>query len=82
MKKIKSISIDVRYLVQLGDIEVPDDVYEELQKVYDTDGSVDECYPSEYVNAFDWLRDNVTEDKSFGFPEYEICNLDSEEDDG
>ena len=76
MKKIKSISIDVRYLVKLGDIEVPDDVYEELQKVYDTG------YPSEYVNALDWLRDNVTEDKSFGFPEYEICNLDSEEDDG
>ena len=76
MKKIKNINIEVKYLVQLSDIEVPDDVYGELQKAYDDDSSVDECYPSEYANAFDWLRDNVTEDKSFGFPEYELCNLD------
>ena len=82
MKKIKNLNIEVTYSVQLSDVEVPDDVFEELQKAYDTDDSVDECYPSEYVNAFDWLRDNVTEDKSFGFPEYVLYDLDSEEDDG
>lgn len=78
MKKIKSISIDVRYSVQLEDIEVPDDVYEELQKAYDTDDSEDECYTCGYVNAFDWLRDNVSEDKSFEFPEYIIIDIDLE----
>lgn len=42
MKNIKHLTIKVTYRVGLGNVEVPDEVYNELAKAYDEGGDVPE----------------------------------------
>lgn len=42
MKNIKDLTIKVTYRVGLGNVEVPDEVYNELAKAYDEGGDVPE----------------------------------------
>lgn len=50
MKNIKDLTIKVTYRVGLGNVEVPDEVYNELAKAYDEGGDVPE-WDDELENA-------------------------------
>ena len=57
MKKIENLSVKVTYHVEYGDVEVPDDVYEQLMN--NSEFSSDDM---ENAKALDWLSDNISED--------------------
>ena len=58
MAKIKDLTIKTTYKVGLGDVEVPDNVYDELKEIFSTGGEIDSS-DFEHSNAAEWLRDNI-----------------------
>jgi hypothetical protein len=70
MKKIKDLTIKVTYIVGLSNIEVPDEVYNELDKAYDEGGDVPE-WDDELENANEWLLDNIRQNDAMEW-EFEI----------
>lgn len=61
MKTIRNLYVKVTYTVGLGDVEVSDEVFEQLDKMADYGFSVEDCESSKYPEAFDWLSDNIRE---------------------
>lgn len=76
MKNIKDLTIKVTYRVELGNVEVPDEVYNELAKAYDEGGDVPE-WDDELENAKEWLSDNIREADAMEW-EYEIDDFQNE----
>lgn len=76
MKNIKDLTIKVTYRVGLGNVEVPDEVYNELTKAYDEGGDVPE-WDDELENAKEWLSDNIREADAMEW-EYEIDDFQNE----
>lgn len=76
MKNIKDLTIKVTYRVGLGNVEVPDYVYNELAKAYDEGGDVPE-WDDELENAKEWLSDNIREADAMEW-EYEIDDFQDE----
>lgn len=74
MKTIENINVKVTYYVGLGEIEVENEVFEELNKIYDNDIEVDGIAFSKYDEAIEWLRDNIKERDCCEL-EYEIEEL-------
>ena len=62
MKVIKDLNVTVTYTVGLGEVEVPDKVFEQLKKMFDIDISIGVSHPQEYEDAFEWLTNNISED--------------------
>lgn len=77
MKTIKDLTIKVTYRVGLGNVEVPDEVYNALGECYDRGGDVpmpDECSINgqpELVEAAEWLTDNIRQNDAMDW-EFEI----------
>ena len=61
MKVIKDLTVKVTYTVGLGDVEVSDEVFEQLEQMEDYGFSVEDCESSKYPEAFDWLSYNIRE---------------------
>jgi len=61
MKTIKNLYVKVTYTVGLGDVEVSDEVFEQLDKMADYGFTVEDYESSKYPEAFDWLSDNIRE---------------------
>lgn len=76
MKNIKDLTIKVTYRVELGNVEVPDEVYNELAKAYDEGGDVP-GWDDELENAKEWLSDNIREADAMEW-EYEIDDFQDE----
>lgn len=76
MKNIKDLTIKVTYRVELGNVEVSDEVYNELAKAYDEGGDVPE-WDDELENAKEWLSDNIREADAMEW-EYEIDDFQDE----
>lgn len=80
MKIIKDLKIKVTYVVGLGDVTVPDDVYDALSQFYDEGGEVpmsDECFiqgRKELGCASEWITDNINESDAMNW-EYEITEF-------
>ena len=73
----KSLVIFFRqFRVGLGNVEVPDEVYNELAKAYDEGGDVPE-WDDELENAKEWLSDNIREADAMEW-EYEIDDFQDE----
>lgn len=70
MKTIKDLTITVTYTVGLGNVEVPEEVYDDLIKHYDN--NVWEV-PEDSVAA-EWLADNIKEKDAMSWS-YEINHL-------
>lgn len=71
MRTIKDLYVKVTYTVGLGDVEVPDEVFEQLDKMADYGFSVEDCESSKYPEAFDWLAYNIRERDAMGWA-YEV----------
>lgn len=70
MKTIKKLTVTVTYTVGLGNIEVPDEVYDDLAKHYDDN----EWEVPEDSIAAEWLADNIKEKDAMSWS-YEIDDL-------
>lgn len=81
MKTIEKLTITITYTVGLGDIKVPDNVYEELMEAYDNNDTIDPDLIKtlkSYSNANDWIIDNIKERDCYNW-ECEIDNIETEE---
>jgi hypothetical protein len=76
MKTIKSLTVSVTYKVQLGNIEVSDEILEQLDSIYGDGWTCDGDAPN--AKGAEWLSDNINESDAFDW-EYEINHLDTEE---
>lgn len=73
MKTIKDLSVKVTYKVGLGNLEVPNKVYKQLNEIVDEGGEVDGT-GMDYPEATEWLRNNIRE-RDCNDIEYEIEDL-------
>lgn len=58
--KVEDLWVKVTYEVKLGDLEIPKDVYYEIEKASD-EGRDIEMNAGRYVNAEDWLSRKIVE---------------------
>ena len=84
MKTIENLTVQCTFGVGLCDIEVPDEVYDGLLKIYDNIGDIDYNYASQKADknvskAFDWLSDNINLSDADEWS-YEINDMDDEND--
>lgn len=70
MKTIKNLSVKVTYSVQLTDVEVSDEIYQQLY-----DNSEIYCDDIGCGEAIDWLKNNIEEGESTDWC-YEIDDID------
>ncbi|SED09872.1 hypothetical protein SAMN04489761_4268 [Tenacibaculum sp. MAR_2009_124] len=78
MKKIKNIHVKVSYVVGLGNIEVPENVMEQLEEIYEENKLIQDtpcCL--KYGETKDWLDENIKENDAFQW-EHEIEILEKE----
>lgn len=73
MKTIKNLDVKVTYRVGLGDIEVSDEVFEQLNEIIENGTEIDGM-GMEYSEASEWLRNNIKERDCCDL-EYEITEL-------
>lgn len=77
MKTTERLNVEVTYTVELGNVEIPDKVYNAMLKITGDGGRVPsptECYVSNQYGlscVTDWLADNVSESEALDI-EYEI----------
>lgn len=60
MKKVKDLTVKVTYRVGLGDVDMPDEVYNELAEAYDNGDELDPTRMN-YPKASEWLSDHIRE---------------------
>ena len=77
MKKIKGITVEVKYTVILNDIEVDDDTYNSLTEAYDNGGEVNPDDPAS-SEVSEWLGDNIHESDAVEW-EYSINDFDEDQ---
>jgi len=62
MKIIKDLTIKVTYEVGLGNLEMPIEVYNEIQEADKNGDEIDGFSSSEkYLKASEWIRENIQE---------------------
>ena len=71
MKVIKDLAVTVTYTVELGGVEVPDKVFEQLDNMTKYGISVGIEDSEKYEKAFEWLMNNIREDDAMDW-EYEV----------
>ena len=71
MKIIKDLAVTVTYTVELGGVEVPDKVFEQLNNMTKYGISVGIEDSEKYEKAFEWLMNNIREDDAMDW-EYEV----------
>ena len=64
MSKVKDLWVKVTYEVRLGDLEIPKEVKSELKKAY-RKGREIQGGEMKYVEASNWLSENIKERDSF-----------------
>lgn len=70
MKNIKNLEVTITYSVGLEDLNMPENVYNELEKAYDNSTLLDNCTTivlNKYPNAIDWLSENIQEKDCFNW---------------
>lgn len=73
MKTIKDLDVKVTYRVGLGNVEVSDKVFKQLNEIADKGIELDGT-GIDYPEANEWLRDNIKESDCC-YLEYEISEL-------
>ena len=71
MKVIKDLAVTVTYMVEFEEVEVPDKVFEQLNKLENYGISVGIGDSDEYEKAFEWLMNNIREDDAMDW-KYEV----------
>ena len=73
MKNVKKLKVTVTYDLELSNLKIPENVYEEL---IEAAGNVKQIhiFDSNFPNAKDWLSNNILEDNSMNIL-YEIEDI-------
>ena len=61
MKTVKDLTISVKYRVGLGDVDMPQNVYDQLVEASENGDEIDPCDNRKYSDAAEWLSDNIKE---------------------
>lgn len=61
MKTVKDfiVRVKVTYRVGLGDVEMPQKVYDQILEAEENGDVIDISDPRKYADAVDWLNDNL-----------------------
>ena len=61
--EIKDLWVKVTYEVRLGDLEMPQEVFDEINEAIDRGRDIDTMsgIDNDYENASDWLTNNIKE---------------------
>ena len=59
---IKDLVVEVTYRVGLGGIEVPSEVYDQINEASDNGDKISLTGMLKYPEALEWLKDNIHED--------------------
>jgi hypothetical protein len=60
MITVKDFSVKITYRVELGNVDMPEGVYEQLSEAYDNGDEIDQS-GLEYAAAAEWLSNNIRE---------------------
>jgi len=61
MKTVKDLTVEVKYRVGLGSVEMPQEVYDQLIEATDNGDVIDPSGMPKYPEAAEWLSDNIRE---------------------
>lgn len=61
MITVKDLTVKVTYRVGLGDVEMPQEVYDQINEAADNGDEITISGMSEYPKALQWLSDNIHE---------------------
>ncbi len=61
MITVKDLTVKVTYRVGLGDVEMPQDVYDQINEAADNGDEISISGLSEYPEALEWLSSNIRE---------------------
>ena len=61
MKTVKDLTVKVTYHVGLGDVEMPQEVYDQINEAAENGDEISISGMSEYPEALQWLSDNIRE---------------------
>lgn len=61
MKTVKDLTVKVTYRVGLGDVEMPQKVYDQIVEAAENGDDIDPSDPRKYADAADWLSENIRE---------------------
>jgi len=61
MKTVKDLTVKVTYRVGLGDVEMPQKVYDQIVEAAENGDDIDPSGSRKYADAADWLSDNIRE---------------------
>ena len=61
MKTVKDLTISVKYRVGLGDVDMPQKVYDQLVEAAENGDEIEPMDSRKYADAAEWLSDNVKE---------------------
>jgi hypothetical protein len=64
MATIKILQVEVTYTVNLCDVEIPQNIYEQLRDAANDSDGIDQSGLIEYPGAARWLTDNISEGDS------------------
>jgi hypothetical protein len=61
MITVKDLTVKVTYRVGLGDVEIPQEVYDQINEAAENGDEISISGMSEYPEALQWLSDNIRE---------------------
>ena len=61
MITVKDLTVKVTYRVGLGDVEMPQEVYDQINEAMDNGDEIDPTGMPKYPKAAEWLSDNIRE---------------------
>jgi len=61
MKTVKDLTVKVTYHVGLGDVEMPQEVYDQINEAINNGDEIDPSGMPKYPEAAEWLSDNIRE---------------------
>ncbi|MGL5682654.1 MAG: hypothetical protein ACRDDZ_06290 [Marinifilaceae bacterium] len=64
---IKELTVELTYVVELGDVEVDDDVFEALESVDGDEIDAAHVMSAQQNKVAVWIEDNVTLDEPSGY---------------
>ena len=64
MKKVDNIRVEVKYVVELSDFEIPQELFEEMEDLERIDMTSDALMLG-FPNVLDWLSENIKEKDAF-----------------
>jgi hypothetical protein len=67
MATIKNLQVEVTYTVNLSDVEIPQNIYDQLRDAANESDGIDQSGLAEYPEAARWLTDNISEGDSMNW---------------